>query len=38
MAWLEMTSTPVMPLIVDDACATATLTASENDLSDEPTS
>ena len=38
MAWLEMTSTPVMPLIVDDAWSTATRTASENDLSDEPTS
>src|SRR4051794_29643383 len=38
LAWLETTSTPVIPRIVCDAWLTATRTASENDLSDDPTS
>src|SRR5215212_3130639 len=38
LAWLETTSTPVIPRTLSAACATATRTASENDFSDEPTS
>src|SRR3712207_7558469 len=37
-AWLDTTSTPVMPRMVCDAVLTASRTASENDLSDDPMS